>query len=69
MFLRMDFSEFTIEDMVAGNWVLQVMCGGCERTPELTPNYFRRNGDAFRERMITKMRWRCTKCGNASGSG
>ena len=59
----MDFTdETTLDHIAAADWTLEVACGSCGRIAELSPNYLKQNGAAFKERRITLIRWRC-KCG------
>ena len=55
-------AETTLDDLAAGGWTLAVTCGACGRIAELSPNYLKHNGAAFKERRITLIRWRC-RCG------
>ena len=59
----MDFTDSTsLDDLAAAGWTLSVTCGACSRIAEISPNYFRHNREAFRERRITRIHWRC-RCG------
>ena len=55
-------AETTLDDLAAAGWTLEVACGACGRIAELSPNYLKHNGAAFRERSISRIRWRC-RCG------
>lgn len=57
-------AEITLDELAAGDWTLSVTCGACGRISELSPNYLKHNGAAFRERSISRIRWRC-RCGGA----